>query len=73
MGLRGPVPLEDAVVCRIGIVLVVEDVFDANHPAGEFASGVLGDFLVYLGGLRQSGLGINFDEGVEMRLRLYVV
>jgi hypothetical protein len=53
--------------------LVVEHVFDANYHAGEFASGAFGELLVYLGGLLQSGLGINFDEGVEMRLRLYII
>src|SRR5690606_6830487 len=61
---------------RRGVELVagvVQDILDTDDHAGKLSSLTFGDLLVDKVGLRQSGLLINFNEGVEMRLRCDVL
>jgi hypothetical protein len=55
------------------MALVIEDILNANDHASKLSSYSQSNFLVNLGCLLKSGLGINFDEGVEVRLRLNIL
>lgn len=52
---------------------VAKNILDSDHHSRQFSAFTFRELLIYKISLLKGGLLINFDEGVEMRLRLDIL